>query len=295
MKFKCKLTIAITGCLLLSTHSAVAGSQTPQPGQTAPFKLTINHISEAEFDEEGANNFDFSVNEVKLNGTLAAFDAGAGKFIMAGEFRHTQYQYDSAQIDDKSLYELSMPLTYITGSSTWQHIVNITPGINSDFEELSGDDFKISAFYQARYNSSKTLTWVMGLGVGQQFGETQAYPMAGAIYQPNAQWHFNLVFPQGLAANYSASEKSQWYLSVSPEGRTWNVENENESNDVDVVMKEIRMVFGTVYGFDNGLALRAEIGGVTGRNLDFTLDNGDEVDLDIKDASFVGLSLEYWL
>ncbi len=293
MKFK--LTMAITGCLLLSAHSAIAGSQTPQPGQSAPFKLTINQISEAEFDEESINNIDFSVNEVKLNGALAAFDAGAGKFIMAGEFRYTQYQFDSDQIDDNSLYEVSMPLTYITGSSTWQHIVNITPGINSDFEDVTEDDFKFSTFYQARYNSSKTLTWVMGLGVGQQFGETQAYPIVGAIYQPNAQWHFNLVLPQ-LAVNYSASDKSQWYLSVSPEGRTWNVENENKTNDdVDIVMQEIRVVFGAVYGFDNGLAMRAEIGSVTERNLDFTLNNGDEFDLEVKDASFVGISLEYWL
>lgn len=294
MKFKYKLTMAITGCLLLSTHSAIAVSQTPKPGQSAPFKLTINHISEAEFDEESINNIDFSVTEVKLNGTLAAFDAGAGKFMMAGEFRYTQYQFDSDQIDNNSLYEVSMPLTYISAPSTWTHIINVTPGINSDFEELSEDDYKFSAFYQARYYRSKTLTWVMGFGAGQQFGETQAYPLVGAIYQPNAQWHFNLVFPQ-LAASYSASEKSQWYLSLSPEGRTWNVENESESSDVDIVMKEIRMVFGTVYGFDNGLALRAEVGAVTGRNLELTLDNGDEVDLDIKDASFVGISLEYWL
>lgn len=294
MKLKYKLTMAMTGCLLLSTYSTIAVSQTPKPGQSAPFKLTINQISEAEFDEEGADDADFSVNEVKLNGALATFDAGAGKFMMAGEFRQTQYQYDSTQIDDKSLYELSMPLTYITGPSIWTHIINVTPGINSDFEELSGDDFKLSAFYQARYYSSKTLTWVMGLGAGQQFGEIQAYPLVGAIYQPNEQWHFNLVFPQ-LAATYSASEKSQWYLSLSPEGRTWNVENENTSKDVDVVMQEIRMVFGTVYGFDNGLALRAEVGAVTGRKLDVTLDNGDELDLEIKDASFVGISLEYWL
>lgn len=294
MKFKYKLITYVIGFCLLGTYAIAAdNSINSKLDQSAPFKFTINRLGTANYDNANiSDEIKFSVNEVQLHGIFATFNAGAGKFIMAGDFRYTQFRYVSDQIDDKDLYEVSMPMTYITAPSTWQHIINISPSINSDFKKISEDDFKLSTYYQAQYNSSKMLTWVLGLGFGYQFGDLQAYPILGIIYRPNSQWHFNIVFPQ-LKISYTASQKSLWYFSANPTGRTWNVEREDKSGNVDIVMKEIRVVVGTVYEFDNALALRAEIGGATGRNLNFTRDNGHDDGLNIDDAIFTGLSLEY--
>lgn len=88
-------------------------------------------------------------------------------------------------------------------------------------------------------------------------------------------------------------EKNLWYFSLIPAGRSWNVEKKNDSTDVDVVTEEIRLALGTVFTVNKNMAIRAEVGKATGRNLEFTLANGDEVDLDVEDTSFFGISLEY--
>lgn len=291
---KNKLIIASMIVGVIQGYPAMAADSTSsyQLDKAPSFSLSVTRMNDAEFDEDSIDDVEFSVSEVELKGDIVDFDVGAGKIVVVGDFRYSQYQYNTDQIDDKDLYEVAVPMTYTTGPATWMHRVTIIPGINSDFENISGDDVKFSAFYQAIYRRSSTLTWVMGLGAGHQFGDTQAFPIFGAIYKPNEKWHFNLVFPE-FEASYIASAKSHWYLSVKPTGRTWNIEVESSNDNVDITTKEIRVALGTVYAVNQSLALRVEVGSAMNRELDLTLDNGSEVELDVEDATFIGLSLEY--
>lgn len=151
-----KSKLGIIGFLLINSYSAVADleSGANRLHQPAQFNLTFNTLADAEFDKKNIDDIDFSVDEVKLNGVFSTFNAGAGLFIIGGEFRYSEYQFDSARTDDNQLYEVAVPMTYITGSSDWQHIIRISPGINSDFEDLNGDDFTLTGIYQAKYTSS---------------------------------------------------------------------------------------------------------------------------------------------
>ncbi len=288
------IKFGLIGLLIIDLNVAVADMLTAANPliQPAPFSAAFKSLSSAKFDDDSISNIEFSVNEVKLNGTFSGIKSGDGMFIIGGEFRYTEYQFNSDLADDNQLYEIALPMTYITGTSDLRHIVRVAPGIKSDFEDLSGDDITLTAFYQANFVSSATLTWVLGAGVGHQFGESQAFPLMGAIYQPNEEWRFNLVLPQ-LEATYIASDNNLWYFSLIPSGRSWNVENENDLTDVDIITEEIRLALGTVYAINKNLALRAEVGSATGRNLEFTMSNGDEVDVDVEDTSFIGVTLEY--
>lgn len=280
-------------CFFGSSYASTASQTALSPlTQPAPFKLSVTSLSTAEFDEEEiSSDIDFTVNEVELSGVFGATNVLNGKLVFGADFRYTEYKFDSVDAEDNGLYEVHLPMTYITGSDQWTHVARVAPGIHSDFEEVDGEDFTMTALYQATYKSSDTLSWVMGAGIGHEFGEVSGFPLVGAIYRPNEKLLFNLVLPQ-LEAIYIAQENWIWHLSLAPTGRSWNVEDKSKEKDVDIVTSEFRVSAGTTFAITDAIALRGTVGSALNRNIEFTLDDGEEVDLDIEDSSFISIALE---
>lgn len=294
MMQKSAIIIGTIGLCFLGRSFASTPTQSTLPSltQVAPFKLSVTALPTAEFDEENIpDDLDFTANELELLGVFAATDLANAKLIFGAEFRYTQYNFDSDDADNNELYELNLPITYITASNRWTHVARVAPGIHTDFEEVDSEDFTVTALYQATYKSSDQLSWVMGAGVNHQFGEAQAFPIVGAIYRPTDKLLLNLVLPQ-LEAIYIAKESWLWHLSLAPTGRSWNVQDETSEKDVDIVTSEFRVSAGTTFAINDTLAIRGTVGSVMNRNLEFTLDSGEAVDLDVEDGSFVSLALE---
>lgn len=284
-------TIAVLGVLNTSTAIAQSEKSFSPLMNLAPIMIGVNVLSDAQFDDDAVTGEDFSVIEIELRSIIGATSLNTGKLIFGADFRYTQYSFSSDNVDDSDLYQLSIPMTYISASDQWTHIIRIAPGIHSDFEEIDSEDFTATALYQATYTSSNTLKWVAGIGIGHEFGESSVFPLIGAIYQPGEKLLFNLVLPK-LEMIYAIKENWSLHASLGPTGRSWNVVNETNEKDVDIVASEIRFSVGTSFAINNTLSIRGAVGSAMNRNLEFTLDDGSEADLDVEDSSFVSVAIE---
>lgn len=285
-----KLIQAASGLTLLITLPVIAAPQSIYRAST--FELNFSQASDAEIENVGSPAPELSAQEVELKASFAAWDIDGGKLVLGNHTRYTQYQFSAANIEDKDLYEIYFPLSYIQKSGSWTHIGRLSLGLSSDFEELDQEDLVVSALYRGLYKSSAKLDWVLGLGLNRNFGDSQVFPLLGANYQASEQWRFELVLPQ-IKISYKPQARLLYFFQLKPNGRKWNVEDEQSGNDVDITTKEIRTSLGVSYQSTKSLRLSAELGQLFARSIEVSDINGIEQEIDIEDSSVISLSLGY--
>ena len=279
-------------CLSASVlFPVIAQAEMKDLTQEAPFRLAINYLGDAKVsDSRDTSGTEISVREIELKGVVGAADMFQGKLITGIDVRNTQYQY-TKNTHSRDLYEVALPLTYVTGSEKWTHIARLAPSLNSDLTEVTEDDLTTSFLYQGRYRSSDRLTWVLGAGGNHYFGDYKMYPLLGVVYQMTDRIKLDVLVPKFQLSFSSHHQLS--YISLTPAGRKWNIESEDNSADVNIVTKEMRVALGHLYDF-SGLSLRAEVGKAFGRVLD--LEQGsNQIDVNVDNASFASIALEYRL
>lgn len=258
--------------------------------RATPFELNISHAADAEIENTGSPAPELSSSEVELKAIFSTWDLDQGKLILGSQLRYTQYQFSGNNIADKDLYEIYFPLTYIRRVDRWTHITRLSLGLSSDFEEVDQEDLAAAAIYRALYKSTRHLDWVVGLGVNRNFGDVQAFPILGANYQASPQWRYELVLPQ-IKISYKPQRNYLFFFQLKPNGRQWNVEEEQSGNDVDITTKEIRTSLGFSYQSSNKLRLTLELGQLLERSIEVTDINDQEQDVDLEDSTQLSLSL----
>lgn len=108
-------------------------------------------------------------------------------------------------------------------NSRWWGLGFVTPGLGTDFEGLSWDDFEVSALGLLGWRFSDTFS-VAG-GAFAQYGaqESRVLPALGFIWQPEP--FIVQVTPPFVVLGWRATDRMTLSLSGYPSGGSWDVED----------------------------------------------------------------------
>lgn len=272
--------------MVLTLGALLLCAQGLQAGEGVNASYTYTSPSDGDFqDEVEQHEFKAGGGGLKILHTEDyGFDLSVG-----GKFQANVWTFDDDSIDDIDLYKVQVPVTAGFKATDNIHVsVELTPGIHSDFEDVDGDDFRVDGAVIGTYVQSPDLQWVLGLAVGEEFGDPTAFPIIGARWQATEELLLDLIIPKPRAS-YALKKDLRLFAAGEPTGGSWNVGDEDVARQVDVELKGFRVGIGGEYQVVEGGWLYLMVGVEGGRELQVAVDEDevfdDEVDLD--DGTFV--------
>jgi hypothetical protein len=274
MKFGYIIAVLAAGVFLLGIGGAYAGD-------AVNVTYTYTTPSEGDFEDE------VEQHEVKVHGNLKAMSAEDAGFdlLVGAAYQGNFWSFDDSSLDDLDLHKVKLPLTALFQAREDITVAaSVVPGIHSDFEDdVDGDDFRVEGRLVGTYEHSQELQWVLGVGFAEDFGDPQAYPIAGANWQATDELMLALVFPKPKVS-YAVNDDLRLFVAGEPTGGEWNIGDD----DVDVQVKGYRVGVGGEYQVMDGGWLYAMVGGEGGREIDIAVDDDKVFDnSDVDDATFV--------
>lgn len=144
----------------------------------------------------------------------------------------------------------------------------ISPGLFTDFNNVSGDAFRIPARLIVTHFYSPEWLFLGGVVYTAQ-PDFPIVPVVGAIWNPSPDWRVELTFPRPRVV-YRYSDELEIYGIASVTTATYAV----RSFGVDEVLqyRDFRAGFGVEYGTTAGFKVIGEIGAAFIRELQFDSD-----------------------
>ncbi|MEQ1750187.1 MAG: DUF6268 family outer membrane beta-barrel protein [Prosthecobacter sp.] len=138
-----------------------------------------------------------------------------------------------AGLQSESLHtlEAQIGLFWRPENSRWWGLGFVTPGIGTDFQGLSWDDFEISGLGLLGYRFTDTFSLAGGTFVQYGAQEGMIVPALGFIWQPAP--FIIQVTPPFVVLGWRATDRVTLSLSAYPGGGSWDVEDPNV-NRVDL-------------------------------------------------------------
>ena len=166
--------------------------------------------------------------DARLNLPLFSTPLGKGTRFNAG----VRYGWDRIELASPvltdSLYlhtlEANLSLTHFPGQDAtgWFWIAQVGPGMASDFQSLSSDDFQISALGVLGKKFTPTFSLAAAVYARQQAGEFEAFPGIGLIWEPSPHWQIRLT-PPAPSITWSPDPTLNFSLVAWPGGGAWNL------------------------------------------------------------------------
>jgi hypothetical protein len=156
-------------------------------------------------------------------------------------------------VDRLSLTTLECQITaahFPEADQGWMGIGIISPGVSTDFNHLTGDDFSFSALAVWGYQFSPRFTLSAAGFFNYSIGETTAVPGIGVVWRPTDTLILQLTPP---IAAIGWTPVKDWTISFSayPAGGGWDVDREGTDGNVERIQLE---------GWRTGLGVERKIG-----------------------------------
>jgi hypothetical protein len=119
--------------------------------------------------------------------------------------------------------ELQAGLFWRPEQSRWWGLGFVTPGLGTDFQGLSWDDFEISALGLLGYRFSETFSVAGGMFAQYGAEEGMIVPALGFIWKPDP--FIVQVTPPFVVLGWRATDRVTLSLSAYPSGGSWDVED----------------------------------------------------------------------
>lgn len=154
------------------------------------------------------------VNSLRMSASLSYnlseldFD---GFFGLQGETLHT--------------LETQLSLFWRPEQSRWWGLGFVTPGIGTDFQGLSLDDFEVSSLGLLGYRCTDSFSLAGGFFAQYGAQEGMIVPALGFIWKPDP--FIVQVTPPFVVLGWRATERVTLSLSAYPSGGSWDVEDPN--------------------------------------------------------------------
>ncbi|MFM9962535.1 MAG: DUF6268 family outer membrane beta-barrel protein [Planctomycetaceae bacterium] len=152
----------------------------------------------------------------------------------------------------------------------------VAPSLFTDADNTSRQSFRLPGRVLAFWKYSETLTFLGGV-LYLDRDDVKALPSAGVLWNPNADWKFELAAPRPrIAWRFSHDEGSaRWaYLVGEFGGGTWAIQRASGLNDV-ATLSDYRMMLGYERTWTTGRSWLVEAGFVFSRQLEYTSKLGD--------------------
>jgi hypothetical protein len=121
--------------------------------------------------------------------------------------------------------ETQLSLFWRPEQSPWWGLGFVTPGIGTDFQGLSLDDFEVSSLGLLGYRFTNSFSLAGGFFAQYGAEEGMIVPALGFIWKPDP--FIVQVTPPFVVLGWRATERVTLSLSAYPSGGSWDVENPN--------------------------------------------------------------------
>lgn len=166
----------------------------------------------------------------------------------------------------------------ITINDQWLMRVEATPGIYSDFYDVSSDDVNVPFILGASYLVDKDLQWFFGVSV-DLWRDMPVIPGAGVRWKFSDQWTLFFVLPKPQL-QYEVNERLTLFVGANLKGGSYRVSEtfgrEHGRSKLDsaiVNYSEVRLGAGATWQALSNLSVNLEGGYVPMRTFDFSRAN----------------------
>ncbi len=223
-------------------------------------------------DELGVVSFDMR--------TAVAFGRWPGFTIRPRVGVHLLQNADTAGLPSQ-LYDVSVEARmYFPFGERWLTEFAISPGIFSDFQNLSADAYRVQGRALAFYRWSPQLQLVGG-AIYLDRDDVLALPVAGLIWVPDPDLRLELMLPRPrVAVRYGGDDQHERWAYLAGEfggigGGSYAVVREPIQFDDVVTYSDYRLLVGVEFKFPDGSGWRIEGGYIFSRQLQFQSEIGD--------------------
>ncbi len=259
-----------TPLLQQETAAATGNAPTPAPRLMQLAKLDFTWLP-------SSNNGGLEIDDVELSATFGVplADGWAPLLLTPGAAAHfwkvPALTPGPADLPS-NLYDLYVDIGWRPRLARWLFAdLGITPGVYSDFKDVSADSFQLRGRGLAIVALSEQWQFVGGaLYVNRN--HTKVLPAGGVIWNPNPDTRCLLVFPQPkLSHHFFTLGKTQWwgYLAGEFGGGRWSIERGNGAMDY-LDYTDWRVYLGVECVGASGLKGHLEAGYVFNRTVNFT-------------------------
>lgn len=196
-------------------------------------------------DLEDVRGSSLMQHEVGLLAQYPVLEVENGRLTAGLRFRWNLFDFDGPDVfgeDLLDLYRVQIPLNYWHElNDQWKIWAGLEPGVFSDFEDISGEDFTATALVVAAYEWRPAWTLSFGGYYSRDLGDDRLLPVLGVIWRPNPHWNVSATFPRFRVA-YAPDETMNFDFTIRPGGSGWNIRAGDR--DVNLEYKSWRATLG---------------------------------------------------
>lgn len=179
---------------------------------------------------------------------------------------------DALGLERQNLHSLEFQLTaahFPKSGEGWMGLAIVNPGLKTDFTNVSGDDFSLSAILVGGYQFSPRFTLSAAAVYFHSIGEDRFIPGVGAVWKPNDEWIVQLTPP---IAAIGWTPHHDWTISISayPSGGSWDVDDQGEDGRIEAIKLD---------GWRSGLGVERRFGDHWRFNFQVGVNFGGELEL----------------
>lgn len=268
--------------------------QTTRSGYAANYALTLTHSADSQLNRAGRPFGDFNASQLSLDYTVLFQPSDTYSWGVGGRWDHARFDVPAGMPAPEHGYALALGVTSNWRfAEKWSLRTDLRPGLYTDFEDLSGDDFNVPFTVILGHQLNRELTLVAGLNANLR----SDLPLVGG---PGLIWRFAegwrlFATPPKPQVEYSPNDKLTLFAGAELKGIVFRVaENfgdgygEPALNNDTVSYRELRAGGGARWQFSRALQLTVEGGYAWDRRFQF---NRSNVLLNGDGAPYLGIAL----
>jgi len=293
------LTLGATTLLAGPKEMAITPSPTPPPEGITPLghrlQMEASYVGSGEVSGSNLNN-----GEVSSIDSLVRYSYGHrfGRAFTLGlgfEWQRFSFGYeDSFGLLPNTLQSVSAIVSAeMFFSKQWLAFAAIRPGIFSDWEDISTDDFSMSGLVVTAYRQSETLTWFGGFTFDLH-RDFPVIPVIGLRWKFAPDWQLELAAPRS-SIRYEFMPGWEVFGVAGYKGDAYRLGKTFGSDSVWPILnnawltyREVRTGAGVKYSWNDTVEFRVEGGAVVWRQFNY---DSIGVDLTADPAPFVSAGL----
>jgi hypothetical protein len=153
-----------------------------------------------------------------------------GDFLLAGSVAYTLTEVGFqgwAGLENETLHTLEAQIvcSWKPQDSRWSALSFVTPGISTDFREITGDDFEVAGIGLINYRVSDSLSLATGVFGRYAANEGMIVPALGLIWQ--CEPFIVQLTPPFVVLGWRATDELTLSLSAYPSGGAWDIDDSN--------------------------------------------------------------------
>jgi Domain of unknown function (DUF6268) len=142
----------------------------------------------------------------------------------------------------------------------WMGLLILSPGVATDFDQITRDDVTLTAIGVLGYQISPSLSLAVAGYAHQAAGETTAFPGVGVLWKPTDTTIVQLT-PPIVALGWNPQKDWTLSLAAYPTGSAWDVDHSGTDGMVEAIkFSAWRVGLGVEYRIWDHLRLTAQVG-----------------------------------